>query len=80
MYGSALADPARAGLLAEWARKKGAVGPGSPGEADMTILSTAAGLALGGRVTLLTADNDFLVFRDDILRLFGVRVADPWHV
>lgn len=80
MYDGARADPGNSGLLREWIRKKGTVGPGSPGEADMTILSTAAGLALANRVTLLTADNDFIVFRDAILRLFGICVADPWHL
>jgi len=59
-----------------WARlKRKEVDDGPPSGADLEILATAVELT-DGDVELLTLDNDFLVFKDEIRDRFKLIVTD----
>ncbi|RNJ78123.1 MAG: hypothetical protein D9C04_07690 [Nitrosopumilus sp. B06] len=52
---------------------------GPPAGNDLIILSTAASLAKTGPVRLLTFDNDFIIFADEI-REFGIEVINGYEL
>lgn len=78
MYGDIFGDPGYGGLRGAWDEASGGRKP-PPGRNDRVVPSTAAGLARGPPVRLLSADMDFSSFAGEIRRRFGVVVAGPWR-
>ena len=75
-YSRLWADPALAHKREAWARlKRKGVGDGPPTGADIEILAVAIEAARGDS-ELMTLDNDFLVFKDEILSQLGIVVRD----
>ena len=63
----------------KWARiKKTTVDKGPPRGPDLKILATTAKLSQDRVVELLTFDNDFILFADEILGQFGISVKNGW--
>ena len=72
-YAAIWSDPAQDQKKKRWATiKKTTVENGPPSGADLKILATAAKLAQGQDVELLTFDNDFILFADEIYDQCGV--------
>lgn len=78
MYDEIWTDPGYRHLWEIWARMNRRGKP-APGDGDKVILSTAAGLAGRGPVRFLVADIDFVAFKEEIERRFGIRVMPLWR-
>ena len=63
----------------QWAQiKKTTVDKGPPRGPDLKILATTAKIAQDEVVELLTFDNDFILFADEILAHLGISVKNGW--
>lgn len=75
------ATPHKTKKKKRWATiKKTTVENGPPNGADLKILATAAKLAQGQDVELLTFDNDFILFADEIYDQCGVFIKNAWEL
>lgn len=79
MYATIWADPTKKEKRKKWAEiKKTTIDKGPPNGPDLKILATTAKLAKDGIVELLTFDNDFILFADEILNQFGISIKNGW--
>ena len=77
MYAVIWNDPTKKREKNLWATKKHMnVADGPPGGPDLHILSTTATLEKYNIVELLTLDNDFILFANEILYHFSVSIKD----
>lgn len=79
MYATIWSDIGKNEKKKKWAKiKHTSVNEGPPDGADLTILATTAKLAQKEIVELLTFDNDFILFADEILHQFGISIKNGW--
>lgn len=79
MYRNIWNDSTKNAKKGKWASiKKTTVNNGPPNGPDLRILSSTAKLAQSGVVELLTFDNDFILFADEIMNQFGISVKNGW--
>lgn len=80
-YATIWSDPAKDQKKKKWAIiKKTTLDRGPPRGADLKILATASKLAQTRDVELLTFDNDFILFADEIYDQCDVFVKNAWEL
>ncbi len=79
MYATIWSDTGKNEKKKKWAQiKKTTIDKGPPSGPDLDILATTAKLAQDEIVELLTFDNDFILFADEILSEFGISIKNGW--
>ncbi len=79
MYSNIWSDQTKNEKKRKWAQiKHTSIDKGPPNGPDLKILATSAKLAQDEVVELLTFDNDFILFADEILNRFGISIKNGW--